>query len=157
MWVCLGACMPRLGDVDRAVKWLVTWSCMHKKKFGKRGICLYRNEISGYNTKVKAKVILRPTVSRPVFPGVRHPPGTRDQFFPLSLRLFLHSCKFVGVGRVLWREDGSVICSTSKSKSHYDRQSVGQSVLVSGAHLGPATNFSFSLRFSLDSCGFAIL
>jgi hypothetical protein len=34
---------------------------------------------------------------------------------------------------------------------------VGQSVLVSGAHLGPATNFSFSLRFSLDSCGFVIL
>jgi hypothetical protein len=34
------------------------------------------------------------------------------------------------------------------SKSHYDRQSVGQSVMVSGAHLGPATNFSFSLRFS---------
>jgi hypothetical protein len=36
----------------------------------------------------------------------------------------------------------------------YDRQSVGQSVLVSGTHLGPATNFSFSLKFSLDSCGF---
>jgi hypothetical protein len=32
--------------------------------------------------------------------------------------------------------------------------SVGQSVLVSGAHLGPTTNFSFSLKFSLDSCGF---
>jgi hypothetical protein len=30
----------------------------------------------------------------------------------------------------------------SKSKLYYDRQSVGQSVLVSGAHLGPATNFS---------------
>jgi hypothetical protein len=45
----------------------------------------------------------------------------------------------------------------SKSKSHYDRQSVGKSVLVSGAHLGPATNCSFSLRFSLDSCGFVIL
>jgi hypothetical protein len=39
----------------------------------------------------------------------------------------------------------------------YDRQSVGQSVLVSGAHLGPSTNFSFSLKFSLDSCGFDIL
>jgi hypothetical protein len=39
----------------------------------------------------------------------------------------------------------------------YDRQSVGQSVLVSGAHLGPATNFSFSLKFLLDSCGFVIL
>jgi hypothetical protein len=36
----------------------------------------------------------------------------------------------------------------SKSKSHYDRQSVGQSVLVSDAHLGPGTNSSFSLRFS---------
>jgi hypothetical protein len=44
-----------------------------------------------------------------------------------------------------------------KSKSHYDRQSVGQSVLVPGPHPGPATNFSFSLRFSLDSFGFVIL
>jgi hypothetical protein len=39
----------------------------------------------------------------------------------------------------------------------YDRQSVGQSVLVSGAHLGLATNFSFSLKFILDSCVFVIL
>jgi hypothetical protein len=39
----------------------------------------------------------------------------------------------------------------------YDRQSVGQSVLVSGALLGPTTNFSFSLKFPLDSCGFVIL
>jgi hypothetical protein len=31
-----------------------------------------------------------------------------------------------------------------KLKLIYDRQSVGQSVLVSGAHLGPATNLSFS-------------
>jgi hypothetical protein len=30
----------------------------------------------------------------------------------------------------------------------YDRQSVGRSVLVSGAHLVPATNFSFSFKFS---------
>jgi hypothetical protein len=39
----------------------------------------------------------------------------------------------------------------------YDRQSVGQSVLVSGAHLGPATNFSFAMKFPLDSCGFGTL
>jgi hypothetical protein len=39
----------------------------------------------------------------------------------------------------------------------HDRQSVGQSVLVSGAHLGPVTNFSFSLKFPLDRCGFVIL
>jgi hypothetical protein len=43
------------------------------------------------------------------------------------------------------------------SKSHYVRQSVGQSVLVSGAHLGPATNFTFALKFSSDSCVFVIL
>jgi hypothetical protein len=47
--------------------------------------------------------------------------------------------------------------SKSKSKSHYDRHSVGQSVLVSGTHLWPATNSSFSLNFFLDSCGFVIL
>jgi hypothetical protein len=35
--------------------------------------------------------------------------------------------------------------SKSKSKLYYDRRSVGQSVLVSGTHLGPATNFSSSL------------
>jgi hypothetical protein len=38
-----------------------------------------------------------------------------------------------------------------------DRQSVGQSVLVSGAHLGPVTDFSFSLKFFLDSFVFVIL
>jgi hypothetical protein len=39
----------------------------------------------------------------------------------------------------------------------YGRQSVGQSVLVSGAHLGPVTNFSFSLKFLLDIYGFVSL
>jgi hypothetical protein len=44
-----------------------------------------------------------------------------------------------------------------KLKLNYDRQAVGQSVLVSGAHLGTATHFSFSLKFSLDICEFVIL
>jgi hypothetical protein len=39
----------------------------------------------------------------------------------------------------------------------YDWQSVGQFVLVSGTHLGPASNFSLSLKFPLDSCGFIIM
>jgi hypothetical protein len=42
---------------------------------------------------------------------------------------------------------------------NYDQQSVSQSVMVSGTHLGPATNFSFSFKFSLDSwrvCYFAV-
>jgi hypothetical protein len=42
-------------------------------------------------------------------------------------------------------------------KLNYDRQSIGQSVLVSGAHLGPAIDFPFCLKFSLYSCGFVIL
>jgi hypothetical protein len=45
----------------------------------------------------------------------------------------------------------------SKSKSHYDWQSVSHSVLVSGAHVGPVTNFSFSLKFSFRQLLFAIL
>jgi hypothetical protein len=45
----------------------------------------------------------------------------------------------------------------TKLKLIYDRQLVGQSVLVPGTHLEPATNFSFFLIFSLDSCGFVIL
>jgi hypothetical protein len=44
-----------------------------------------------------------------------------------------------------------------KLKLIYDQQSAGQSVLVSGAHLEPVTNFYFSLKFPLDSCGFVIL
>jgi hypothetical protein len=32
-----------------------------------------------------------------------------------------------------------------QSKLYYDRQSIGQSVSVSGTHLGPATNFSHLL------------
>jgi hypothetical protein len=39
-----------------------------------------------------------------------------------------------------------------KLKLICDRQSVCQSVLVSGAHLGTLTNFSFSLKFPSDSC-----
>jgi hypothetical protein len=43
---------------------------------------------------------------------------------------------------------------SSKSKLCYDRQSVVKSILVSGTHLGHATNLSFCLKFSLYSCGF---
>jgi hypothetical protein len=44
-----------------------------------------------------------------------------------------------------------------KLKLIYDGQFVDQSVLVASTYLGPANNFSFSLKFPLDSCGFIIL
>jgi hypothetical protein len=96
--------------------------------------------------KIKVKVTLRPIVSRPVRPGVRHPSGTRDQFFPFSHWLFLNTCGFVDVGRPLWRGVGFVVfsfcrasaaqrfsdfCPKSKSKSCYDWRSVSQSVSMS--------------------------
>jgi hypothetical protein len=49
------------------------------------------------HVKVKAKITLRPTVSRPVSLGVRPPSGTRDQFF-FFLDIFfrqLRVCHFV--------------------------------------------------------------
>jgi hypothetical protein len=97
--------------------------------------------------QVQVQVILRPTVSRQ---SGRHPSGTRDQFFPFSLWLFLDSFGLVDVE--------SKSNSKSKSKLYYDRRSVGQSLSVSGTHLGPTTNFShslfdFSLQFRVCWCG----
>jgi hypothetical protein len=51
----------------------------------------------------------------------------------------------------------SLYSAQLKLKLIYDRQSDGQSVLVPGANLGPVTNFSFAMKFPVDSCGFVIL
>jgi hypothetical protein len=45
----------------------------------------HKQEVLRRTVKVKVRVILRPTVSRPVGLGVRHPSETRDQFFTFSL------------------------------------------------------------------------
>jgi hypothetical protein len=55
-------------------------------------------------TQIKVKVILWPTVSRPVYLGVKHHLGSKARFL-----LQLDSCGFVDVGRPLSREEGSVV------------------------------------------------
>jgi hypothetical protein len=60
---------------------------------------------------------------------------------------------YVSAFDVLRVTEESLICIKLQSaiwlklKLIYNRQSVGQSILVSGAHLGPVTNFSFSMKF----------
>jgi hypothetical protein len=52
------------------------------------------------------------------------------------------------LSKCLWVPVSVRICLSVKSKSHYDHNESAGPVLVSGAHLGPATNFSISVRCS---------
>jgi hypothetical protein len=64
---------------------------------------------------VRVKVMLLPTVSRPVSLGVKPHLGPKTRFLLLS-----DSCGFVDVGHPLWREDGSVVsecCWSSPAQS----------------------------------------
>jgi hypothetical protein len=55
-------------------------------------------------TELSMSLMLRPTVSRPVYLGIKYPSEAYDKIFLLS-----DSCGFVDVGRSLWREDWSVV------------------------------------------------
>jgi hypothetical protein len=216
---------PRCLPADSSHRLSDDWANLHEI------CCVYHNtraSISGIlhtflPSKVKVKVVLRPSVSRPVCLGVRQPTGTRDQFF-FRLEIFFRQLRvgFFVVFRLTsgsvfycccwsspeqWRSGLSpaglktIFCcpnswgypnlqvqvpvfisprnrvaqpgadwvpfpspltthkatvevfypaSTreslpSKSKLYYNRQSVGQSVLVTGDHLRPVNNFSFLL------------
>jgi hypothetical protein len=162
--------------------------------------------------EVEFEINLRPTISPPMCLGVRHPSGTRHQFFFLpeiffrqlrvcfTVQLLLDLARAITLGSrsrrtqaifycliwdspnlEFWPELNFVVvmwflwgtnwislsfCSgdvmrflwgTKKKKLIYDRQSVVQSVLVSGTHLGPVTNLSFAMKFPVDCCGFVIL
>jgi hypothetical protein len=77
---------------------------------------------------------------------------------PLSPFLLLNSIGGSTVISIPQPKIGLIIVSYSYKqevlrRSHYERQSVGQSVLVSGPHPRPATNFSFCFEqnFALTS------
>jgi hypothetical protein len=61
----------------------------------------YINTLCGHNTvfKVKVKVILRPTVSRPVCLGIKHPSGAYDQIFVTVGQLLVCSCGALSLTR----------------------------------------------------------
>jgi hypothetical protein len=70
-------------------------------------------------SRSQVKVTPRPTVSRPVCPGVRPPSGPVTNF-SFSFKFSLDSCGFALLWRPLWREDGSVIyCCCWASPAQY--------------------------------------
>jgi hypothetical protein len=61
-------------------------------------------------SEIEVEVTLRLTVSQSVCLGIEHPCETCNQILP-PVGMLSEICGLVSVGRPLWREDGSAICS----------------------------------------------
>jgi hypothetical protein len=71
--------------------------------------------------RVYIEVTLRLTVSQSVCLGIEHTCGTYDQMLLPVGMLLSEICGIVSVGRPLWREDGSAICSVITHCSEFRR------------------------------------
>jgi hypothetical protein len=97
----------------------------------------------------KVEVTLRLTVSQLLCLGIEHPSGTCDQIL-LPVGMFLSEiCGLVSLGRPLWREDGSAICSliTQQSESLRTRNHT----LLSHLRLPPTWRARFPYLYPLGT------
>jgi hypothetical protein len=81
--------------------------------------CCFNSENATQNiVKVNGNIILRPTVSRPVRPGIRHPSGTRDQIFPFSFLFFLPVSGLLQWGALSDEKSGLLLLAQPTSTSN---------------------------------------
>jgi hypothetical protein len=91
--------------------------------------------------EVEVEVTLRLTVSQSVCLGIEHHCGTSDQILLLVGTLLSEICGLVSVGRPVWREDRSAVCSiiTQWSESRRTRNDT----LLSHLRLSPTWRARF--------------
>jgi hypothetical protein len=86
-------------------------SCRNVAVWNLRSLGRPSDERSRLQFAVSGSYFTTDTVSQSVRPGIEYPCGTRDQIL-LSVEMLLSEiCGLVSMGRPLWREDGSAICS----------------------------------------------
>jgi hypothetical protein len=94
---------------------------------------------SAVEVEVALRLTFSQSVSQSVCLGIEHPCGTCDQIL-LPVGMFLSEiCCLVSVGRPLWREDGSAICSVITQWS----ESLRNHILLSHLRLPPTWRARF--------------
>jgi hypothetical protein len=86
---------------------VVLWLTLHSRTLSPTQLLNWLlNSLSNDSTtvRVRVRVILQPTVSRPVCLGISTHLGLKTRSLILS-----DGCRLVDVGRSLWREDGSQV------------------------------------------------